>query len=67
MGRIFYLIGVGLLLLGFGSGIAIFFRAAFATNKGGSADPALAPLWGLFLSGVIGGAIFLAVAWNYPG
>jgi hypothetical protein len=66
MGGTLFILGMGLLILGFLSGVAIFLRAAFSDTKGSTVDAALAPLWGLFLCGVIGGAIFLAFAWNFP-
>ena len=56
---IFTLIGLGLILLGGASGIALFLRAVVGKDKI-SEGPGIATLWGLFIIGLVGGIIILA-------
>jgi hypothetical protein len=57
---LFWVVGIGLVLLGGGAGVALFFRAiAGADNREG--EKATGTLWGLFIVGVLGGLILLAV------
>ena len=58
--KIFFMVGVVLLLLGGGSGIALFFRAiSGATTR--ESEGATGVLWGLFLLGIVAGLILIGM------
>ncbi len=54
------LVGLGLLLLGGASGIALFFRAVVGKDKI-SEGPGIGTLWGLFIIGLIAGIILMSI------
>jgi hypothetical protein len=56
---LFFVVGLGLTILGGFAGVALFLRAVRAKEK----DPAgQSTLWGLFLAGIIGGLILLVLS-----
>jgi len=57
---IFKLVGLGLLLLGGVSGVALFFRAVVGKDKI-SEGPGIGTLWGLFIIGLIAGLILISI------
>ncbi len=57
--HIFYVVGIGLLLLGGASGIALFVRAVIGKEKI-SEGPGMGTLWGLFVTGILAGIVILA-------
>jgi hypothetical protein len=58
--HIFYVVGVGLLVLGGLSAIALFVRAVIGREKI-SEGPGMGTLWGLFVIGMVAGLVLLAV------
>jgi hypothetical protein len=59
--KIFYLVGLGLLILGGLSGVALFLRAVSTRDKA-TEEAGRSTLWGLFLIGVVGGVILVVLA-----
>ncbi len=58
--HIFYVVGVALLVLGGVSAVALFVRAVIGREKI-SEGPGIGTLWGLFVIGLVGGLVLLAV------
>jgi hypothetical protein len=58
--HIFYVVGIGLLVLGGLSAIALFIRAVIGREKI-SEGPGMGTLWGLFVIGIVTGLVLLAV------
>jgi hypothetical protein len=58
--HIFYIVGVALLVLGGVSAVALFIRAVIGREKI-SEGPGIGTLWGLFVIGLVGGLVLLAV------
>ncbi|MBK6799595.1 MAG: hypothetical protein IPL01_05110 [Acidobacteria bacterium] len=58
---VLYVVGIGLVLLGGASGIALFVRAV-ARNENLAQGPGMTTLWGLFLIGLIAGLMLIAAS-----
>lgn len=56
--ELIYIVGIGLLILGGVSGIALFFRAASGKEKS-SEGLGMGTLWGLFIIGILAGIIII--------
>jgi hypothetical protein len=57
------LVGIGLVLLGGASGVALFLQA-IARNQNQAQGPGMTTLWGLFLIGLITGLMLIAASAN---
>ena len=57
---IFKYVGLGLLLLGGASGMALFIRAVIGKDSI-SQGPGIGTLWGLFIIGIIAGLILISI------
>ncbi len=57
------LVGIGLVLLGGSSGIALFLRA-IGNNDKLAQGPGMTTLWGLFLIGLLAGLMLIAASAN---
>ncbi len=58
---VLYIVGIGLLLLGGASGVALFYRAV-ARNENLAQGPGMTTLWGLFLIGLLAGLMLIAAS-----
>jgi hypothetical protein len=58
---VLYVVGIGLLLLGGASGIALFVRA-IGKNDNLAQGPGMTTLWGLFLIGLLAGLMLIAAS-----
>lgn len=58
---VLYWVGIGLLLLGGASGIALFIRA-IGRNDNLAQGPGMTTLWGLFLIGLLAGLMLIAAS-----
>jgi hypothetical protein len=58
---VLYVVGIGLLLLGGASGIALFVRA-IGKNDSLAQGPGMTTLWGLFLIGLLAGLMLIAAS-----
>ena len=57
------LVGIGLVLLGGASGVALFLRAIGSNDKL-EQGPGMTTLWGLFLIGLLAGLMLIAASAN---
>ena len=57
------LVGIGLVLLGGASGVALFLRAIRGNDKLAQ-GPGMTTLWGLFLIGLLAGLMLIAASAN---
>ena len=60
--EIFRVVGIGLLMLGALSGVALFFKASFGTAE--TSESSMATLWGLFILGLAGGLILIFLSFQ---
>ncbi len=60
---VLYIVGVGMLMLGGASGVALFLRAV-SKNDTLSQGPGVTTLWGLFLIGLVGGLMLIAASYR---
>lgn len=58
---VLYVVGIGLLVLGGASGIALFVRAV-SKNDSLAQGPGVTTLWGLFLIGLVAGLMLIAAS-----
>ncbi len=58
---ILYIVGIGLVILGGSSGIALFLRA-LNKNETLAQGPGMTTLWGLFLIGILAGLMLISVS-----
>lgn len=58
---VLYIVGIGMLLLGGASGVALFLRA-IGRNDTLAQGPGVTTLWGLFLIGLVGGLMLIAAS-----
>jgi hypothetical protein len=58
---VLYVVGIGLLLLGGASGVALFIRA-IGKNDSLAQGPGMTTLWGLFLIGLLAGLMLIAAS-----
>jgi hypothetical protein len=61
VGFVLYWVGIGLLLLGGASGVALFVRA-IGKNDNLAQGPGMTTLWGLFLIGLLAGLMLIAAS-----
>jgi hypothetical protein len=58
---VLYLVGIGLIILGGSSGIALFMRA-MGKSETLAQGPGMTTLWGLFLIGILAGLMLISVS-----
>jgi len=60
---VLYIVGIGMLILGGASGVALFLRA-IGKNDSLAQGPGVTTLWGLFLIGLVAGLMLIAASYK---